>query len=166
MGFTCSWELLFHDGQLVLKKSTFANEHFHHLNELMLMFTELSFKWFLDQLDQDHLHTVLICEICPLIVVGRITEIRWQINHTNVINQIPLSFVFQKSHHCFLIEQFVVYFWIVDIQWEKSENNFDKSQSESWELLNVLGVSTLVLCIEHRCRVIEKSFHFHEFLGI
>ena len=95
----------------------------------MFMLTELSIKWFLYQLDQNHLHAVLICEISPLIVIGWIIEIWWQVNHANVINQIPLSFVFQKSHHCFLIEQFVVYFWIVDIQSEKSENNFNKSQS-------------------------------------
>jgi hypothetical protein len=75
MCLTRSRKLLFHDGQLMLKQSTLANKLFHNFYELVLLVTKLSLNRLLNQLDHYHLHTMLIHEVCPLIILCRTVEI-------------------------------------------------------------------------------------------
>ena len=133
----------------MLKKTAFTDEHLDDLYQVTLLLAKLLVYGFFNQLHQDHLHAMLVCKVAPLIVVSRIVEVGGQIHLANVINQIPQTFIFKENYHLFLVKQFVVYFRIVYVQSQKSENNFHQGQSECRELFNVFVVARLVLSVEH-----------------
>ena len=59
----------------MLKKAAFADEHLDDLYQVTLLLAKLFIYGFFNQLHQDHLHAMLVCEVAPLIVVSRIVEV-------------------------------------------------------------------------------------------